>query len=219
MERASVDQLASRSWYITCRWQAYEGEIRAAILRIGLVIVFYSLHLLHHFLWSEQADEDWVFHRVVTWLAAGWLFVSLAVLVSLRQRFYPPFLKFATTSMDLVLLTASACLGAGPASPLVFCYFVIIAMSTLRFSLPLVWLATLGSMAGFMAIVGMADSTWFDATHATPPINQLVMLASLAATGIAIGQLIRMIRNSASEYVARYVHLEKLEHEGEGQAS
>lgn len=208
MEIEAQPDTAATSWHITRRWQEYEGEIRVAILRVALVAIFYGVQLLNYFVFSERAEADLLFHRQITAVSAGWLFVSLAVLVALRQRYFPPLLKFATVAFDLMLLTASAAMGSGPHSPLVGCFYLIIAMSALRFSLPLIWMATLGSIAGYLVLVGMADSTWFDSQHATAPVQQLVTLGALLGTGLAMGQLVRMIRRAAEEYFQRHQRLE-----------
>src|SRR6185295_18246765 len=97
-------------------------------------------------------------------------------------------------------------LAAGPNSPLVLAYFVIIALAALRFSLGLVWFSTLGAMAGYWLLVGLEDaktSRWFDAQHAVPPVTQLITLLSLGLTGIVIGQVVRRVRAIADEYSAR----------------
>lgn len=195
--------ISASQWRITRLWASYEGEIRAAILRASLVAIFYSIQLVHYGLLVEKTEADILFHRQITFLSAGWLFVSLAVLVALRQSFFPSYLKFATCAFDVALLTVCAGLGSGPASPLVGCYFLIVAMSSLRFSLPLVWFATGSSMAGYLLLVGERDSTWFDVEHATPVLTQVVTLCGLAATGLAIGQLVRMASGAAEQHAWR----------------
>ncbi len=137
--------------------------------------------------------------------------VSLAVLLCLRMRVFPSFLKYVSTGCDLLLLTAltSIPFGAsysqhdGPYSPLVLVYFLILALATVRFSLGLIWFATLGSMAGYMALVGLADKKWFDADHAVAPVTQLLTVLSLALTGVVLGQAVRRVKAMAKEYSSR----------------
>ncbi|MEM7478285.1 MAG: hypothetical protein AAF483_25130 [Planctomycetota bacterium] len=74
------------SWHVTQRWQAFEGELRAAIIRAGLILTFYSVQLLHYFAFSERTETEISFHREITFICVVWLLVSLAVLVALRQR-------------------------------------------------------------------------------------------------------------------------------------
>jgi hypothetical protein len=136
-------------------------------------------------------------------LCVTWLFISLAVLVALRQRFFPSGLKFVTSGLDLILTSVAAWLGSGPASPIVCIYFLLVAMAGLRFSLSLVWFTTIGAMVGYTILVGSVDKVWFDATHTTPPIEQLVTHAALVGTGVTMGQVVRMTRKGAIEFAAR----------------
>lgn len=208
----------SKAWFITRRWQSYEGEVRAAVLRVALVALFYGLQLVHYFFFAARSEVEVLFHRQATWLAAGYLCVSLAVLVALRQRFFPAGLPFVTCGFDLCLLTVAAVMGSGPDSPLVAGYFVILAMAGLRFSLRVVWLATLGSIGGYLCLVGVVDPGWFDPEHTTPVVQQLVTIAALAATGLAIGQTIRMSRAAAESYAARFARLQPASDGGDAPA-
>ena len=205
-----------QAWHIVRRWQSFEGELRCAVLRVVLVAVFYAVHLADFALLPDADEQQVLFHRQITAIAVGWLLVSLTVLVMLRQRLFPPQLKYATVGADLILVGLSAALGSGPASPLVGCFYIVIAMSTLRFSLPLIWFTTLGAMGAYWALVGLADETWFDADHVTAPIEQMVTLCSLGATGVVLGQLVRMIRSAATEYYQRREHLDALGSAGGG---
>ena len=72
-----------------------------------------------------------------------------------------------------------------------------------RCDLALLWAATLGSMAGYLALVGIADDKWFDEKHTTPVIQQLVMLCSIGLAGVMAGQLIRRAKPLAMEYHRR----------------
>ena len=70
--------------------------------------------------------------------------VALGTLLFLRLHVFPAALTYATTASDLVLLTTTLMVADGPRSPLLVAYFLVIAASTLRFRLSLVWFATLG---------------------------------------------------------------------------
>lgn len=191
---------ADRRWFIVARWQEFEGEGRTNLLRVLAIAGFYANHLIWYISLAEPAEADIRFHRLATLIAAGWVFLSLAVLVALQRRFLPAALKYATTLADLLLLTALAGLGRGPDSPLVHGYFLVIAAAALRFNLPLVWCSTLGAMACYLALVGARDKTWFDPQHATPVVDQLALLLSLGLTGIVMGQVMRRVRQMAQEY-------------------
>ena len=203
-----------RQWYIVERWQEYEGEGRTNLLRILAIGVFYLVELAQYHWFRPalvDAAEFATYHQKVTALAVAWTMVSLAVLLCLRMRVFPAILKYASTGCDLLLLTALASVdhGAkspapdGPASPLVLAFFLILALASLRVSIGLVWFATLGSMAGYLMLVGLADKTWFDQDHAVPTVTQLITILSLALTGIVLGQVIRRVKGLAGEYAAR----------------
>jgi hypothetical protein len=200
---ASAALSPERRWFIVGRWQEYEGEGRTNLLRVLAIAAFYANHLFWYWNLGEPSDADRAFHRQATLLAAAWVFLSLAVLVALQRHYLPAVLKYATTTIDLLLLTALAWLGDGPASVLVNGYFLVIAAAALRFSLPLVWCSTLTAMVCYLALVGAKDKTWFDADHATPVVTQLGTLLSLGLTGIVIGQVIRRVRHMAEEFAGK----------------
>ncbi len=189
-------------WRVVGRWLQYEGELRVAVMRVALVATCYAAQLLHFFWLAERTDAAQQFHRQATYLAAAWLFVSLAVLVVLTRHWLPTWLKYVAHSVDVALLTLLAALGSGPQSPLVSFYFVLIALAALRGHLPLIWYGTLSAMVCYELLVGLKDPVWFDAAHTTPPIEQIMMQICLAATGIAIGQLIRMQRHAADAFLS-----------------
>jgi hypothetical protein len=205
---------SDRQWFIVGRWQEYEGEARTNLLRIAAIGVFYSLELLNYHLLSTPDASFTQYHQKVTALAVAWTMVALAILLCLKRQIFPAVLKYLSAGCDLILLTALASLeieGApagrfGPFSPLVVVYFLIIALSALRFSLGLVWFSTLLAMLGYLALVGLADSResrWFDAQHAVPPVVTLITLAALGMTGVVVGQVIRRVRGVAQEYARR----------------
>jgi ABC-type iron transport system FetAB permease component len=61
----------------------------------------------------------------------------------------------------------------------------------------------MGAMLAYLVLVGMSDPVWFDANHVTPPIEQIVVHLSLAAAGLIVGQLVRMVRQVTEEVFAR----------------
>jgi len=190
--------LDDHQWYIVGRWQEYEGEGRANLLRIVGVGVFYCIELANY--WSGAVDRP--FHQAVTALALTWAVVALGVLFCLSQNIFPGWLKFLSTAADLVLLTAILVLADGPKSPLVVAYFLLIVLSTLRFSLRLIWFAALGSILGYMFLLGYAK--WFTEREIrVERYQQAIVLLALALTGIVLGQVIRRVRRLASEYAAR----------------
>ena len=198
-----------RQWYIVGRWQEYEGEGRANLIRILAIGAFYAIQLVHYYGFAERDPgspafrQTVAFHQAATALAVAGSLISLALLLCLRRHIFPSLLKFVSATGDVVLVTSLASIGAGPFSPLVSIYFLIIVMAGLRFSLRLVWCSTLCSLAGYLFLVGLRDDKWFDADHVVPPVEQIMTLACLGLTGIITGQIIRRVRGLADEYSRR----------------
>jgi len=198
---------AERQWFIVGRWQEYEGEARANLLRIAGIGVFYLVELVnYHGLRLGPIDMpkivDLPFHQVVTALAAAWAIACLGVLLCLKQRVFPAALKYVSTGCDLLLLSVILAVADGPRSPLVVGYFLVIVLAALRFSLPLVRFATVGSMLGYLALLGYAR--WFSERDLrVPRYQQAIMLLALALAGLVLGQVIRRVREIARQYAAR----------------
>ena len=100
------------------------------------------------------------------------------------------------------------CISTGPRSALVAGYFLVIAMSVLRFDLGLVRLATIGAMVGYVCVLGVAKwPATFGRDAAVeitvPRYHQLMTLAALGLTGIILGQVVRRVRRLAKEYAER----------------
>lgn len=202
---------ADRQWYIVGRWQEYEGEGRANLLRIIAIAAFYGIELFNYHgpkfagLHMPQSVTR-EFHVAVTALAVAWTMVGLGVLLCLRRHIFPAALKFVSTGCDLVLLTSILMLADGPRSPLVAGYFLIIALATLRFNLPLVRCAAVGAMVGYLTLLG--HDKWFrfpkvDPSELVPRYHQLIVLLALGLTGIMLGQVIRRVHHVAKEYARR----------------
>ena len=192
-----------RSWYIVGRWQEFEGESRANLLRVVSLVVFYAVEWYQFATTGANDIAAQAFHRQCTLIVAAWSIVAIAVLLCLWRRIFPAIVKYLSTAGDLLLLTLLARAGLGPQSPLVQVYFLVLGLAALRFSVGLIWFATLGSMIGYLALVGMRDDAWFDAVHATPVVEQLVTLAALGLTGIVLGQVVRQVKSMALEYAER----------------
>jgi len=82
--RPAVD----RQWYIAQRWQEFEGEGGANLLRVIAVGSFYIIHLVNHLqaaplagaAAAAAAESQQRFHLAVTALAVAWTMVAVAVM-------------------------------------------------------------------------------------------------------------------------------------------
>ena len=199
---------ADRSWFIVGRWQEYEGEACANLLRIISIGAFYIIELinyhgLHLGILDMPQIRNEAFHRSITALAVSWTLLCLAMLLCLRRQIFPSWLKFASTLADIVLLTGVLMIANGQHSPMVVGYFLVIAVAALRFSLRLIWLATAGSAAGYLFILGY--DRWYRPPGVLPleRFEQLIMLVAIVLTGIVLGQMVRRVRGMAEEYSQR----------------
>jgi hypothetical protein len=203
---------SDRQWHIISRWQAYDGELRGNLLRLIAIAAFYAIHLYDYLsvkgtLEGPPLEELRHFHKAVTVLAIAWTFVGLAILVCLKRRLFPNWLKYATAGADLLLLTSILSVADGPRSPLVAAYFLVIVVSGLRFSLPLVRCTTIGAMCGYIVLLGLAK--WPDrfgrpaVDLRVPRREQLIVLLALALSGVILGQIVRRVRLMAEEFNAR----------------
>lgn len=200
-----------RRWYIVGRWQEYEGEAKANLLRIIGIGAFYVIELCNYnglrlglleLPKVEGVNER--FHQTVTALAVAWTMTSLGVFFSLRRQMFPWVLKYLSTAADIVYLTGILMLADGPRSALTVGYFLIVALAGLRFSLPLVWFATCGAMGGYLFLLGYGR--WFAAAERNLRIEryqELIFLVALALSGIVLGQILRRVRRIAEDYARR----------------
>ncbi|MFO0904034.1 MAG: hypothetical protein U0939_13600 [Pirellulales bacterium] len=209
VEPADAQAEWARQWFIVGRWQEYAGEWRTNLLRMAAVGAFYVVQLIHYYGLAQIDDAERSFHRVATAITAAWMSLTMVVFVCLWRGYLPPALKYISSGCDLALLTGLACLGAGPASPLILGYFLIIASTALRFDLWLVRTLTLASMAGYLLTAGCKDRGWFDAEHVVAPTQMLLTLVSLGMTGVIVGQVVRRAEQLSAEFARRIVALER----------
>ncbi|MFO0965047.1 MAG: hypothetical protein U0793_05600 [Gemmataceae bacterium] len=191
-----------RHWHILSRWQEFEGEGRANLLRMIGLSAFYGVELInYHGLHIGPIDMpavvDRPFHLSVTFVTLAWAMLSLGVLYCRRNGIFPFYLKFISTSCDLLLLTTTLTLADGPRSPLVVVYFLIVALAALRFSLRLIWFATAGAAAGYLFLLGFARwgsaPGWPKPDMSLPRYHQVIFLLALILTGVILGQVIRRV--------------------------
>ena len=221
---ASAVGSSQQSWYIAQRWQAYEAEGRANLLRIAAIGAFYIVHLWSYS--SSQGRLPWLgvlqlaeagevgkqFHLLVTLLAAAWAMLALGILLALQQRIFPRWLPYFSTGCDVVMLTSMLCISSGARSPLVAGYFLILILAALRLSLPLVRFTTAACAVGYVCVLGCAKwpatfgldklGTLADELR-VPRYHQVIMLLAIGTAGLMLGQIIRHVRRLAEEYSAR----------------
>jgi hypothetical protein len=216
---------SAQDWFIVQRWQAYHAEARANLLRIIAIGAFYAIHLWSYysaqgrlpnvgFLQIAQAAEiNRQFHILVTLVAVAWAMLALGILLALQQRVFPRWLPYFSTGCDIVLLTCVISLGAAARSPFVAGYFLILVLTTLRLSLPLIWFATGGCGLAYLCVLGVAK--WPERFGAAkllgeapldlrvPRYHQVIILLSILLAGVMLGQIVRRVRRLAGEFAQR----------------
>lgn len=198
---------ADRQWHIVGRWEEYEGEGRANLLRLIAVTAFYAIELAHYhglnlgFFEVSAGGATRQFHLAVTMLVVVWAMLCLGVFLARIQGFFPASLKFVSTGCDLVLLTSVLALGEGSKSPLVLGFFIIQMLACLRFKLQLIWFSTLGAVGCYLFLMGYAR--WMEESQRVPRFQQLLVLAGLVISGLVLGQVIRRVKHLAEFYAQR----------------
>jgi hypothetical protein len=203
-----TSEINAQAWHITGRWQEYEGESRANFLRVIALAAFYAVELVNYYglrlgtlELKPVAGVDQRFHLAVTALTVLWASVGLGVMTSLRNRYLPPWLKFASTAADLVILTFVLLLADGPRSPLVVGYLLVIGLSGLRFALPLIWFATGGALISYLVI--LANARWYRPALRVPYYHEVIMMLAVLLMGILLGQIVRQVRTIATDFARR----------------
>src|SRR5712692_5337473 len=92
---STATAIPDRKWYIVGRWQEYEGEGRANLLRLSAIAAFYGIELanyygLHLGFLNVPKGEDMTreFHAAVTSLAVAWTMAGLGVFLCLRRQVF-----------------------------------------------------------------------------------------------------------------------------------
>src|SRR5205085_5061587 len=137
---------------------------------------------------------------------AAWAAAAFVLYWFLSRRRVPPSLKFVATFWDLSLLTLLLALTqGGPKSSLLVLYFLIIAAAPLRLSLPLVYVATLGSIAAYLVllghyifvVIGVQDYYGDRLRFGVPRTPEVIFILCLGAAGLPAGQSVRQARRLA----------------------
>ena len=206
---SSLPAGAVRERFIVERWQAYEAESRANLLRIIAIGAFYLVHLWSYlssqgkvpnfgfFQLAEAGEIGRQFHIEITLLTLAWAMLALGILVALQQRIFPVWLPYCSTACDIILLTSMLCISSGAQSPLVVGYFLILVMAALRLSLPLIRCATVGCALGYLAVLGYTRwapiSEELRSAQLVPRYHQVIVLLAIGLAGIMLGQIVRKV--------------------------
>lgn len=190
------------------RLESFRGEERANLVRVIGVALFYLVEVANHhdlargsMRISAIAGNDDRSHMLMTGIALAWMLVAASVLIALRNRLFPAWVKYATTGADVALATAVLAIADGPQSPLVVLYFAILAIAALRFEPWLVHFATTATIVSYFSVVLLVERA--RPSLVVPRYESIVLLLALAAVGLVLAYLTNAVRRIAAEYSAR----------------
>jgi hypothetical protein len=186
---------ADPAWSAAQRLEGLAGEVRVNLIRLAAIVAFYGHHLVNVFVIGDDPSLKGGYHVVVTSLVLAWALTVLIVHYCLMRRWIPAGLKYVVTAWDILLITTLLMVGGDGRSMLAVLYFLVIVAAPLRLSLPLVWTATLGAMAGYAFFLGYVR--WrleVPIEQRTPRPQQVVFLLALGAAGLLAGQFVRQCR-------------------------
>jgi hypothetical protein len=192
---------SEEQWADAQRIESWAGEVRVNLIRLAAIIVFYGHHLVNVYFFRDDKSLPGSYHSAVTGLVLAWSIAVLAIYLCLSRRWVPPALKYLATAWDIILVTALLIVTRDPKTMLAVLYFLVIESAGLRLSLPLVYTATLGSMAAYAFFLGYVRY-WLEiraADRLSRP-NQVVFLLALGAAGILTGQVVRQARRLLGGY-------------------
>jgi hypothetical protein len=192
---------SSTTWDDARRLEGWASETRVNLLRLIALVAFYGHHLLTVYLFQDDPALTAAYHTAVTGVVLAWAAAALALHLCLQRRWMPDWLKYAATGADLFLLTLLLCAGGEPRGVLASVYFLVIAAAALRLSFGLLYFATLGSMAGFLAVQAYARF-WLElpAEQRLSRPQQYVVLLALGVAGLLAGQFVRQARRLVAGY-------------------
>jgi hypothetical protein len=197
---------ADHPWSDAQRLEGYAGEVRVNLLRLTAIVVFYGHHLVNVFLIQDDPTLRGPYHAKVTVLALAWAMAVLAIHFCLSRRWVSPALKYVATAWDLLLITALLVIGGDGKSMFAVFYFLVIIAAALRLSLPLVYCATLGTMAAYLFFLGYVRfGLHADDRERLSRPQQVIVLLALGAAGLLAGQVVRQVRRLLGGYPVRVV--------------
>ncbi|MBX7194071.1 MAG: hypothetical protein K1X94_18600 [Sandaracinaceae bacterium] len=204
----TVDSEEVRAWRVAQRLTELRGEERANLIRIVGIAGFYGVQLLNRYgvaLGPVQIPAmegvEGSFHLLMSLLALTGVLVASGVLIALRNRFFPWWIKYATSTVDLVLASIALVVADGPSSPLVVIFFPLLGLSVLRFSQSLVRYTTCATIVAylFVALAALRDRP----TLAVPLYQAILFVLALAIVGVALDHVAREVRRLAGAYADR----------------
>ncbi|MBX7106170.1 MAG: hypothetical protein K1X57_18970 [Gemmataceae bacterium] len=180
---ATDDRLLAESW---------AGEIRVNLLRAVALGAMYLWHLIRFYSGREVGFSP-RYHMAVTALTIAGMVLVVVWHLILAAQVRPPILPIATTLGDLVIVTALFALSRnalGTQSHLA--YFLVVAGTAVRCSLPAVWVASLGSVVCYYSVIlYWTQSSKVIADQPFGPWLYGMFTPAILVAGLLAGQCVR----------------------------
>jgi len=198
-------------WAEVQRLEAWAGEVRVNLFRLAAIVGFYGHHLVNVFFIRDDQSFSGPYHTAVTSLTLAWALEVCVLHLCLSRRWVPPALKYVATCWDLMLITAVLVVSDDAKNMLATLYFLVIAASALRLSLPLVYAATLSAMAAYAFFLGYMRFYLEapDSQRLARP-QQIIFLLALGGAGLLAGQVVRQVRRVVTGYPVTVAEKEDL---------
>ncbi len=173
--------------------EAWAGEIRVNLIRVLAIISLYLYHIWHRLHGDPARDVE--FHRLISLVVFSWAAGATVLHVILQRRQSLGHVPLLMIVLDLVLTTLVVCLTQNPQTTLIAVYFLIIGSSALRLKLSAVYLATIGSLAGYLFFLGHLRFVMKIPDELRQArSSQIIFLIALLLSGMIAGQVIRQNR-------------------------
>lgn len=194
-------QAPDSQWQDARRVESWAGEVRVNLIRLVALIGFYAHHLINVYLLRADPTLQGSYHAAVTVVVLAWGAAVGILFYFLRQRIVPSTLKYVATLWDIALITGLLVIGGNPKTELTTLYYLVVVAASLRFSLPLVYVATLASMAAYLLFMGYIRFTLeLPAEARLDHPDQVIFLLTLGGLGLLTGQLVRQAHRLVQGY-------------------
>ena len=180
---AAASTLPIDQWRLFQRVQDVRVVWHINLVRTVAVVAFYAIHLAWFLGLAEPTEIQRSTNLYAGAIAVAWLILCVGIFLAVQIRFVPRWAKYCITTVDVLLLTSAAAIGAQTGSWLILGYFLVIAAASMRFEPPLVLIATVLSLMGYLLLVGLADDVWFDENHGTPLGQVATVMVGIALAG------------------------------------
>lgn len=184
-----------------CRLEGWAGEVRINLIRLAALVFFYAHHLSSVYVFKDDPEMTSQRNAVVTAVVLLWSLAGVGLHLILSRRWLPPVLPYLSIVLDLVMIGLLVVGVGGPKSALILLLFLVVASTPPRMALGTVYLATLGGVADYLAVLSYyvfvqvgATQYYSNPEQRIPRSSQVIFVLALLAAGLLAGQAVRQTR-------------------------